>query len=188
MNYQSLLRNSLHYCLVAAAVLFPGLSQAQVSGFRVTYAVVPGIEGIESGRYDEVIKYIESRRKQREVEPLKDELATLCAAYILDKRLARARTACDEAVRKEGTDAAYNNRGVFRASVGDQDGALSDFAEVRIPPGDLQTFIEELKLSHPRLVASKNFDLIQQVRAKRTAQAAGRTLAVRGARVEDLAH
>ncbi len=113
-------------------------------------------------------------------------LATLCAAYIINDSLHKAEDACNQAVETEPTAAAFNNRGVFRASTGDYFGARVDFR--RVQPRQPGIYLEELKKRDPPLIAAGNFRLIDALMTKHSAAVANPALAIKTATIEDLSH
>jgi len=188
MSMQTHPGNALRCGLIgAAAVLLNAQSLADAASFRVAFAVVPGIEAIEAGNYDKALDILEGRRQQR-AELIEDELSTLCAVYIVKRDLHSARRVCDEAVTVHDSEAAYNNRGVLRACTGDTAGALRDFSRIRILPRNVDGYIEHLKQGNPRLMASKNFELVNEAREPALQRGQPASLLAPGADVEDLAN
>lgn len=171
---------------LAGLCLGAGTALAEQLPYRVAFAYVPGIEDIQAGKYDAAIERLE-RRRQQDVDPVEDELATLCGVYVISRRYREAREACEQAVRREGGAAAWNNRGVLRAHFGDVEGAMRDFARVRIPEKDLEAHIETLKLGSVPLMATANMQLAERMQdMRRDARHVVGARALRGADVEDI--
>ncbi len=185
-RYISSLYNHGIYLTLLATLALPSMSNAEVYEYKVVYAEVPGIEEINHGNLDAAIEILESRVKDTNSHHVADELATLCALYIMKRKLAAAHRTCDVAVENDQSDAAYNNRGVLRAHLKDAAGAMEDFGRVRILPANRQRYFEELTRINARLLASSNYDVAERYAARRVDM--GRALAnsVVGASVEDL--
>jgi len=176
-----------NFCLIFLATLvLPAISNAETFKFKVVYANVPGSEEILAGNHEAAIEILESRIQNPEKYSFDDELATLCALYVVKGRLSAASVTCQAAVETDGSYAAYNNRGVFRAHLGDAAGAVQDFERARVPPEGRQRYIKELMGSDTRLVAGNNHDIAKEYTGMK--QAPGQSLAsrVNGASVEDL--
>ncbi len=135
---------------------------------KVVYGQVPGIEKILSGQREDAIRILEDRRSDSVDDYVIDELATLCALYIVEGRLDAAQSTCRAAVRIDKSHAAYNNRGVLRAHLGDMDGALNDFGRARVPPDEEDRYIDQLKRSDARFMASSNFLVARKIVEKRS--------------------
>jgi hypothetical protein len=187
MNILTQVRRSLHVGLVGCAItLLAGTTLADGINFRVAFASVPGIDEIEAGKYDAAIEILERDRSGPGSDSLPDVLTTLCAAYIVNRQLDEARPVCEAAVRAEESDAAFNNRGVLRAYTGDMDGAMRDFARVRVPSGEVNAYVEYLKQASPRLMATNNLETLRVARARKNGRADTSSLSMPGAGVEDL--
>ncbi len=187
MKYLVSGRSALLPTLSFSALMFlgnPGV--ADVLHFRVAFENVPGAAEIEAGNLAAGIKVIKERLHRDGSENRGAMLATLCAAYIINDSLHKAEHACNQAVETEPTAAAYNNRGVFRASIGDYFGARVDFR--RVQPRQLESYFEELKKSDPSLIAAGNFRLIDALMTKHSAVATNPVLAIKTATIEDLSH
>ena len=174
------------YSVLLATFALPSISNAETFDFKVVYAEVPGINEIVAGDADAAIEILETRAKNPNKYYIPDELATLCALYIMKGRLPEARKACDNAVETDQSHTAYNNRGVLRVHLGDSAGAIKDFARVRVLPDNQQRYIEELKERDARLVASGNYVTAQKLSAKRMQPWQSLANSVRGASVEEL--
>ena len=174
------------YMFLLATLALPTLSNAETYYFKVVYAPVPGIEEIGAGNHDAAIEILESRAKDANSHYITNELATLCALYIVKGKLAAARKTCHAAIESDESDAAYNNRGVVRARLQDAAGAIQDFERARVLPENQQRYIEELRRGDARLIASRNYEVATEVSEKRGNP--GQTLEsrVRGASIEDL--
>lgn len=172
--------------VILALLIAPLPATASQFDFRVGFAEVPGIEEIEAGRFREAIEILENRRRDPDAQYIEEELTTLCGVYIVAGELRKARKVCDEAVEKDRTDAAWNNRGVLRIHSGDTAGALSDFSKVRVPPIEYDGYIADLMRRNPRLMASSNYELVEKIRGKGMAGHEGRSFDVRGASVETI--
>lgn len=174
--------------IVAIAVLLLAAQamNAQSLDYRVAFAEVPGIEDIDAGRYDRAIKRLEKRRADPDVAALEDELATLCGTYIISGRWRDAGDVCDRAVEADRSHIAYNNRGVLRAQMGDIEGALRDFARLRVPDEAMAAYIDALKRDNVRLIATNNFELTRALQARRQAESrrSSGVQALRGADIE----
>ncbi len=164
------------------------MSNAESYNFKVAFADVPGSEEILTGKYAAAIEILEKRADDANNQYLHTELATLCALYVVKGNLVAARRTCHNAVETDQSDAAYNNRGVFRAHVGDADGAALDFERARILPGDQQRYIEDLMRGDARMIASGNYAEVLRFAARRVRPESMQALtsSVRGASVEDL--
>lgn len=175
------------YPILPALLLMSGTSNAQTNDFKVVYANVPGIQEIRDRNYRAAIKILESRAADVDTHYVADERATLCALYIVTRRLSAASVTCHKAVEVDGSDAAYNNRGVFRAHLGNAAGALEDFRRARVRPGKLQSYITERMQRDARFVASSNYAVATTSNDRRHISF-GQSLAsrVRGASVEDI--
>jgi len=178
-------RNS---CLMGLAILiFAAPGHAETFEYKVVYSAVPGIEEIEAGNHDAAIALLESRARAGNSHYMVDELSTLCALYIVKRKLSAASVTCNHAVETDGSDAAYNNRGVLLAQLGKADGALQDFKRARVLPGDLQSYVNERMKTDARVIASSNFGVAARYTAKKR-DSLSRSLAdrVHGAKIEDL--
>lgn len=185
-RYISFLYNRGIYLTLLATLALPTMSNAETYNFKVVYAEVPGIEEISHGHLDAAIEILESRAKDADNHYVADELATLCALYIVKGRLAAAHRTCDVAVENDQSAAAYNNRGVLRAHLKNAAGAMEDFARVRVLPAYRQRYFEELTRLEARLLASSNYDVAERYAARRADVGQSLVSAVHGASVEDL--
>lgn len=163
-------------------------SRAETFEFKVTYAQVPGIEKILAGDFLAAIAGLERRVQDPDDRYFPDELSTLCALYIVTGQLEAGRKTCQAAVEIDRSDAAYNNRGVFRAHSGDAEGALRDFRRVRVAPGGEESYVEELKRRNARLMASRNFDVAMRYIERRKNRQKTKAGVVSAADVEDMNH
>ena len=182
----SLYKRSVYLILLATLAL-PARSNAETYKFKVVYAEVPGTAEIRAGNYDAAIEILESRAQDADNHYVADELATLCALYIMKGKLSAASVTCHDAVETDRSNAAYNNRGVFRAHLGDAAGAMEDFARARILPDNQQRYIEELMRGDARLIASSNYAVAKKYTVSMRGNI-GQPWAsrVRGASIEDL--
>lgn len=178
--------NAAAASVVVALLLAPLSALASQLDFRVGFAEVPGIEEIEAGQFRQAIEILESRRRDPQSQYIDEELTTLCGVYIVAGELGKARKVCDEAVDKDRTDAAWNNRGVLRVHSGDTAGALRDFSRVRVPPTEYDGYIAELLRRNPRLMATGNYELAAKIRGHGMDGHEGRSFNVRGASVETI--
>ena len=187
-GYLSSLYNRNVYLILLASLALPTMSNAERYEFKVIYAEVPGIEDISAVNHVAAIEILESRAKDASNHYVTNELATLCALYIVKNRLVTAHKTCQVAVETDQSDAAYNNRGVLRVHLGDTAGAMEDFERARVLPHNKQRYIEELMRTDARLVASRNFAVAIKYSVRRSHL--GQTLAnsVRSASVEDLSN
>ena len=187
-NSKSLLCSPTFYLLLITTITLPAMSNAESYKFKVAFADVPGSEEIGAGNYDAAIDILEKRADDTNNQYLHDELATLCALYVVKGNLVAARRTCHIAVETDQSDAAYNNRGVFRAQTGDAAGAALDFERVRVLPDDQQRYIEGIMMGDTRMIASGNYAEVLKFSARRVQPESMQALAssVRGASVEDL--
>ena len=186
-GYLSSLYNRNLYLVLLATIVLPTISNAETYNFRVVYAEVPGVHEILAGNHAAAIEILESRAKHTKKYHLADELATLCALYIVSGKFAVAHETCNKAVETDQSHTAYNNRGVLRAHLGDAAGALEDFEHARILPKNQKRYVQELMNRDARLIATNNYAVARKLSAKRRfdpSQALANS--VRGASVEDL--
>jgi len=186
---KSTLYNPAGYLILIAALTLPAISIAESYQYKVVYANVPGIEEVRAGNHDAAIEILESRSKDTDNYYVTNELATLCALYIVSGKLSAASVTCRDAVETDASHAAYNNRGVFRARLGNIAGALEDFKRARVLPADLQRYIEERMQADTRLIASNNFAVASKYTVIKRGNT-GQSLAqrVHGASIEDISH
>ncbi len=156
-SYRSSVNNRNVYMFLLATLALPTLSNAEIYDFKVVYAEVPGTEEIRAGNHDAAIEILESRAEDASNYYFANELATLCALYVVNGKLAAAHETCHVAVETDQSDAAYNNRGVLRAHLGDVAGAMEDFERARVLPDNQQRYVEELMKGDARLIASSNY-------------------------------
>ncbi len=187
-NFKSLLCNPTFYLLLTTTITLPAMGNAESYNFKVSFADVPGFEEIRTGNYDAAIDILEKRADDANNQYVHNELATLCALYVVNGNLVAARRTCHKAVETDQSDASYNNRGVFRTQVGDAAGAALDFERARVLPDDQQRYIEELTKRDARMIASGNYTEVLRLAARRVQPESMQALAgsVRGASVEDL--
>lgn len=174
------------YLSMLTILLAPAVSSAQSYDFKVVYAEVPGINEIVAGNHDAAIDILENRAKSDDKYYLADELATLCALYVVRGKLAEARKTCDTAVETDGTHTAYNNRGVMRVHLGDPTGAIQDFERARVLPQNQKRYIEDLMQRDARLIATSNYAVAKRLTAKREQPWRSLANSIRGASVEDI--
>jgi hypothetical protein len=170
--------------IVAAALLLGNPSFAETIQLRVAFQRVPGSEEIEAGNLKVGIQVIEDQLAKIELGSSGEILATLCAAYILNRSLDKAKRACDRAIEIKPTQTAYNNRGVLRAHRGDLIGAREDFERVR--PRQLDVYLEQLWVMDIPLVAEHNFDLVDERLSKRNSATIDAPFVVSTAKIEGL--
>ena len=92
-------------CLIFLATLaLPAISNAETYDFKVVYAEVPGAEEIRAGNHDAAIKILESRAKDANNDYVADELATLCALYIVKAKSGYALKGRDLAARRDSDE------------------------------------------------------------------------------------
>ncbi len=157
-SFKSSLHNPTFYLILLTAFALPTMSNAESYDFKVVFAAeVPGSTEIGVENYDAAIEILESRAKDSNKPYIADELATLCALYVVKRRLAAARRTCHNAVETDQSHLAYNNRGVLRAHLGDAAGAVRDFERARVLPSDRQRYIKELMRGDARLIATGNY-------------------------------
>jgi tetratricopeptide (TPR) repeat protein len=172
--------------IVTAALLLGNSSFAETIRFRVAFEIVPGLEEIEAGNLKAGIKVLEDQLTKIELERSGEILATLCAAYIVNRSLDKAERACDRAIEMRPTKTAYNNRGVLRAHRGDLTGAREDFDRVR--PRQLDVYLEGLWVIDPPLVAEYNFDVVDEMLSKRSSARINAPVVVSKAKIENIGH
>ena len=148
-------RKNLLILLLTLAL--PSISNAEIYDFKVVYAEVPGTKEIRAGNHDAAIEILESRAKDANNYYVADELSTLCALFVVNGKLSAAHKTCHVAVETDQSHAAYNNRGVLRAHLGDVAGAMEDFERARVLPDNRQRYVEELMKGDARLIASNNY-------------------------------
>ena len=185
MNDQKLRGMAIaRFLMIAAALMLGNTSWSDEFPFRTAFERVPGVEEIEAGNLQVGIKLLEDQLNQVEAENKGDILATICAAYIINVSLDKAKHACNEAVETYGTATAYNNRGVYRVFTGDWFGAREDFDRAR--PQQLETYLEEMKTKDVRLMAVDNFDRITILSAKHSPDDMDDSVEMTTATIEDL--
>lgn len=170
--------------LIFALLFAGGPVAAQTFYFRVTFDDVPGVDEIQSGDLAAGIERLEARLEQSEGAEAGATLSTLCAAYILDNALWKARDVCNRAVEVDPTEIALNNRGVYRIYSGDYLGAREDFERVR--PVDMESHLEKLRTTDAPLIAEDNFNLVDQMLSGRLQAKGSEPAASRGASIEGL--
>ncbi len=151
------LYNRSVYLILLAAFALPAISNAGNYKFELIYAEVPGSAEILTGNLDAAIETLENRSQDADKHYVADQLSTLCALYIVKGKLSAASVTCNDAVDTDGSNAAYNNRGVFRTQLGDTSGAMEDFAHARNLPDSQPRYIEELMSGDAKLIASSNY-------------------------------
>ena len=149
--------NRKNLLIVLLTLVLPSISNAELYDFKVVYAEVSGTKEIRAGNHDAAIEILESRTKDANHYYVADELSTLCALYVVNGKLAAAHKTCHVAVETDQSHAAYNNRGVLRAHLGDVAGAIEDFERARVLPDNRQRYVEELMKGDARLIASSNY-------------------------------
>lgn len=186
MNHRKLRERVVEPTLLFfAAMMFSQTASAEFFPFHVAFENVPGVDEIEAGDFPAGIKVLEDRLNEIDLENSGDTWATLCAAYIMNASLYKAEFACDKAVQVDPSETAFNNRGVYRAFTGNLSGAREDFQRAR--PQQLESYLEELRTKDVGLMATDNFDLINELSAKYTPLEIADSKAIRTARVENLA-
>lgn len=162
------MRANALFLLLAATILFVSC-QAAADAFdlRVGFGDVPGVEEITAGDVKKGIQILEDELAAAKAVDRAPLLVTLCAAYLLDDDLRAAQDTCNRAVAAGRSEGAYNNRGVFRALVGDLAGARLDFDRVR--PVSLDVYIEDLRNKDPGLMAYDNYHAIERLINEREA-------------------
>ena len=134
-SFKSSLENRIVNLIMLATFVLPAICNAENYKFEMIYAEVPGSAEIRDGHLDTAIKILENRVQDADKHYVADELAPLCARYIVKGKLSAASVTCNDAVETDRSNAAYNNRGVFRTQLGDTSGAMKDFAHARNLPG-----------------------------------------------------
>jgi hypothetical protein len=132
--------------------------------FRAAFERVPGSEQVENGQTEEGIATLRAELQNGDPETRGMVLSTLCGAYVVIASFAAAEYTCNAAVEASHSAIAYNNRGVYHVLVGDWSGARRDFERAR-PPA-LEAYMEELWQRDVGLVATGNFDLIDDLQAQ----------------------
>lgn len=185
-KYQSPPYSRKNLLILLLTLALPSISNAEIYDFKVVYAEVPGTEEIRAGNHDAAIKILESRAKDTDDHYVAGELATLCALYVVNGKLAAARETCHVAIETDQSDAAYNNRGVLRAHLGDVAGAIEDFERARVLPDNQQRYVEEVMKGDARLIASSNYAVATEYIESRGHLMQTMASPVTGASVEDL--
>ena len=175
------------YLILLATFALPAISNAEDYQFELIFVDVPGSAEIRAGYLDAATKTLENRAQDPDKHHVADELATLCALYIVKGQLSAASVTCHGAVEAEQSNAAYNNRGVFRTQLGDMSGALEDFAQARSLPNNQRRYIEELMSGDATLIVNSNYVVAEKYAAS-TRDKSGQTLVSQafGASIEDL--
>jgi hypothetical protein len=185
MRHRRLLRTSDVSVLVLAALLAgAGVSYAETFPFRVAYDDVPGADEIESGNLVAAIAILEAQSNARDTQDRGGILATLCGAYVLNASLDKASATCDAAVALSPSKLAYNNRGVLRVHSGDLPGAREDFDRAR--PEHLNQYLEYLRTKDIGLIADGNFDLLEELSAKKSRARVNTAFAVSAPSIENI--
>jgi hypothetical protein len=112
-----------------------------------------------------------------------DVLASLCGAYLLQRAFDKAAVPCEQSVSANPSDAAFNNRGVYRAHTGNLRGARQDFERAR--PDNLAAYMDRLHNTDVRLMADANYALANELAAMYTERDVRRTRSLSHADVED---
>lgn len=166
-------------CFLIAALL-PFVSVADTFDFRVVYADVPASEQVRAGHHKQAIRLLEKSTSDPDVPYTPGELSTLCALYVVYKDFENATRTCDKALRKDRSNAAFNNRGVLRVHLGDIEGAKADFDRARIRDGQRDEYIATLLRGDARLIATGNFEIVtdyaQRLRAIESRRKASATI------------
>lgn len=181
----SVARRNIYFSMLAVLAL-PAVSNAQTYDFKVVYAEVPGINEIAAGNHAAATEILEKRSRTDDKYYLADELSTLCALYIVQRKLKEARKACDDAVETDRSYTAYNNRGVLRVHLGDPAGAIQDFELARVQPQNQKRYVEDLMKRDARLIATSNYAVAQKMASKREQPWQSLASSIRGANVEDI--
>ena len=150
------------YPILLATIALPALSNAGNYRFELIYADVPGSAEIRARKLDAAIEILEDRAQDADKHYVTNELATLCALYIVKGQLSAASITCNDAVETDQSNAAYNNRGVFRTQLGDTTGAMGDFAKARSLPDKQRNYIRELMSGDAKLIADSNYRVAEK--------------------------
>ena len=163
MNSSKLSSNARSICLILlATIALPALSNAGNYRFELIYADVQGSAEIRARKLDAAIEILEGRTRDPDIHYVTNELATLCALYIVKGQLSAASITCNDAVETDQSNAAYNNRGVFRTQLGDTPGAMGDFAKARSLPDKQRNYIRELMSGDAKLIADSNYRVAER--------------------------
>ena len=181
----SVVKRNAHFLMVAILAM-PAMSNAQTYDFKVVYAEVPGINEIADGNHAAATEILEERAKTDDKYYLADELSTLCALYIVQRKLQKAQKTCDDAVETDRSYTAYNNRGVLRVHLGDPTGAIQDFELARVQPQNQKRYVEELMKRDARLIATSNYAVAKKMATKRQQPWQSLASSIQGASVEDI--
>jgi tetratricopeptide (TPR) repeat protein len=175
------------YLILLVTFALPAVSNAENYKFELIFAEVPGSAEIRAGNLETAIKTLENRAQDADKHYVADELATLCALYLVKGQLSAASVRCNDAVETDQSAAAYNNRGVFRSQLGDTPGAIEDFAQARNLPDNQPRHIEKLMRGDAKLIASSNYVVAKRYE-EGTRDNHGQTLLSHaiGASIEDL--
>lgn len=160
--------------------LLPFVSVADTFDFRVVYVDVPASEQVRAGDHEQAIRLLRKSTSDPGAPYTPGDLSTSCALYVVHNDFENATRTCDEAVRKDRSNAAFNNRGVLRVHLGDIEGAKADFDRARIREGQWDDDIATLLRGDARLIATGNFEIVtdyaQRLRAIESRKMAGATI------------
>lgn len=185
MGHQDARQYRLPDVLLTAVFLLIGCqSFAETLHLRVAFERVPGSDEIDAGNVLVGIKVLEQEIAQSDQINNGDILATLCGAYILNKSLKKAESACNQAVSVDPSNTAFNNRGVLRAMTGDLSGAREDFDRAR--PPKLDVYLDELRKTNVPLVAHANFEFTDRLLTEQVRSKNGSAFSASGAKPENL--
>lgn len=120
---------------------------------RVALEDVPGSTQLEAGKIKAGIEILEKALDNGTVD-VGQALATLCGAYLLDRAFAQAQPVCGKAATLYPSKSSLNNYGIYRAAVGDFEGAIASFRKAQ--PLRREEYIEFLRTKDIGLVAMQN--------------------------------
>ena len=168
-------------------ISLPALCEASDDMFTLIYTEIPGIEAIRSGNGNAAVRTLERSTLDTNENYAVDALSTLCALYIAKGKLSAASVTCNKAVEIDQSAAAFNNRGIFRAQIGDINGALEDFARAKESPSRQTRDANRHIGGDPHLTASRNFAVARKYTGNQSGEnIQSAVVRPRGASIEDL--
>lgn len=180
-------QNRIVNLILLVTVALPAISHAENYRFELIFTEVAESAEIRTGHLDAAIENLENRAQGADKHYVADELATLCALYLVKGQLSAASVTCNNAVETDQSKAAYNNCGVFRAQLGDTSGALEDFARARSLPDTQPGYIEELMSGDSQAIASRNYAVVERYMANMSGNSQQTFVShAAGASIEDL--
>lgn len=164
-EYSATVRQITSVILIGSGLVLPTAGLADAFEIRVAFANVPGTDQLESGDIAGGIRILEERQVDRLAPKYIDEMATLCAAYVVNNEFDEAEAPCNFSVRKFRTMISYVNRGALRANLGDFEAARQDFDYARSI--EEPRYLSEDQADYVRQLADHNFSLVNELIARR---------------------